>query len=105
MSTTDRTNLLTWLPEAAECVQGGDEADGYWCEHPATGPARTAIERELSTLTGYGITPVAAYAKFLERLTTWQEETLAHQDSVERDEINPRGTTFEPRSAGHWGQP
>ncbi len=76
MSTT-RTELLTWLPEAADCVQGGSDSGddpGYWCEHPAVGDGRTPQERELSTLTGYGATPVAAYASFLDRLTDWQEE-------------------------------
>jgi len=74
-TTTDRTDLLNYLPEAADCTIFEDPVrpGTWWCTHPAY-PEVTG---------GRGIDPVSAYARFAVRLDEWQEDQ-------KRDEIDPR---------------
>lgn len=104
MSTTDRTNILTWLPEAADCRFETEDDGTITCYHPSGDP-------RIDGLYGSGDKPVAAYAQLLRRLDDFQEtqrerldDEAAHRDSVSRDEINPRGSTYDSRSAGSAGE-
>ncbi len=82
--TTDLTDILTWIPEAADChFEMTPELSITTCAHPSNDP----LVRDIA---GEGATPVEAYAQFLARLIEVQDtererieaqrETNAHDD-------------------------
>lgn len=77
---TNRTNPLTYIPEAAEChwieSQSPDDYP-FTCQHPD--PNLREDEHGSEMLAGFGDAPAAAYADFLEKLSTWQAEQLDKQ--------------------------
>ena len=102
MGTTDRTDLLTWLPEAAEChAEFTEGVDKPWtCSHPDPG---------VPDFFGEGDTPLEAYAQFTARLIEWQEsereriaDDEAYQEAVERDGLYPARECLEMRSVSSW---